>query len=264
MNSKKHKFVTKYPSPSPEPEVRPQYFEKEAPIDNREIHTKLLQLPFIILKRKIRVFKPALTISRILVELDGRDKMMKMTQYFIKILLHYNIVFTKHWSLVTNQLSMTRKLLRIGNVFHSYYRITDETPLSIYDTFILCNTIINQISDDIFCFYKLDLVNSYWGLRAELLASYCWLTNSVLDIWKNKNTSKSYRAELTREHSDDEINRLKEDIFLNNILLVKLFMDAIFCVCDIWKPSFSPVLQSWSGFISSTMSVIKLWIKNSN
>jgi hypothetical protein len=218
MSTKKRAFTTKYPSPPPEPEVRDQYFEKESAIDSKKIHSKLV--PFI--RTRLRLSRPASILSRILMELDGRDKTMKMTQYFIKLLLHYHIVYAKHWSLVTNHLSITRKLLRVGNVVHSYHTIVDHNPLSIYDAVILCNTILNQISDDIFCFYKLDLIDGYWGLRAELLALYCWLTKSIIDIWE---ITKSRRI----EQSNDKANDLMGKKFFENILLIKLFMDVVFC-----------------------------------
>ncbi|CAO3684190.1 unnamed protein product [Rhizopus microsporus] len=213
------------PSPPPEPETD---FKNEK----------------ITLKRKswIKI------VQRLLKELDGRDKMMKTIQYFIKILLHYKLIRAKHWSTMASQFSMTRKILRLGTAVGPFQEIE---PKLNYRTAILLNEIINGVSDDIFCFHKLGFVSTSIGTRAEIISAYCWFIGILNDI---KDQVQSLKK-LQRNNGD------KDKIFLAEISIIKLLMDAVFCACDIYHPSYSASAQAWSGFFSGLLAGYKLWIK---
>src|SRR6478735_10995151 len=54
-------------------------------------------------------------IQCILKELEGRDKLIKTIQYFIKLLLHYQFKSARPYTPLVSQCSITRKILRLGN-----------------------------------------------------------------------------------------------------------------------------------------------------
>ncbi|KAI8344797.1 hypothetical protein BC941DRAFT_342199 [Chlamydoabsidia padenii] len=168
------------------------------------------------------------TIQRCLSDLEGRDKMMKIIQYSFKVLLFHQWVDAKRWSAMVSHLSQTRKLLRVGKWI--------DTLLSQTTSYIVLG---NRVADDLFCFYKLGVVGPGIGKKAERLAMYCWFLNICIDL---KSTIMSLQ---------------QKKLFLTQLSCVKLVMDALFCACDIWKPT--PGIQAWSGFFSGCLAGYKHW-----
>lgn len=193
---------------TPEPEEYNMVYVKKAPVQPR---------PFV--SRWLNV------IQKLLKELDGRDKIMKIIQYFIKILLHYRLVQAKHWSTITSHFSMTRKLLRLGTAIGP---IRQFSPMksSLSDTLILSNAIINHVSDDVFCLYKLGAVSAYLGDRSERLSAYCWFAGILVDIRENVMTMINLQQS---KKSDLPVQERQQKIFVTEISIIKLLMDGIFC-----------------------------------
>ncbi|GAA5807855.1 hypothetical protein MFLAVUS_001234 [Mucor flavus] len=248
------------PTPSPPPETLSFY-------QRRDIQKPLTPEPeeFEIVKKPTKAAhtttRPFVTrclniIQKLLKELDGRDKIMKVLQYFIKILLHYNLVHAKHWSTITSNFSMTRKLLRLGTAIGPIGRFS-LAKNSLSETVILSNAIVNNISDDVFCLYKLGVFGSYLGERSERLSAYCWFAGIFVDLRENMKSLLN----LQKNASKLSLQERKEKIFVTEISIIKLLMDGIFCACDIWKPTHSPSTQAWSGFLSGFLAAYKLWIK---
>ncbi|KAG2200081.1 hypothetical protein INT47_007726 [Mucor saturninus] len=248
------------PTPSPPPE--PATFHKrnviQAPLtpEPEEYEIVCVKKPIAVQPRPF-VSRWLNVIQRLLKELDGRDKLMKIIQYFIKILLHYNLVKAKHWSTITSHFSMTRKLLRLGSGLGP---IRQFSPLksSLSETLILSNAIVNHISDDVFCLYKLGALGAYLGDRSERLSAYCWFAGILVDIRDNVNTMLALQHS---KKSDLPVQERQQKIFVTEISIIKLLMDGIFCACDIWQPSHSASTQAWSGFMSGLLAGYKLWIK---
>ncbi|KAI9483853.1 MAG: peroxisomal biogenesis factor 11-domain-containing protein [Benjaminiella poitrasii] len=239
------------PAPSPPPELESPY-ENTKPINMTTTGNRWLSV-----------------IQRFLKELDGRDKLMKIIQYFVKILLHYKLVRAKHWPILTSHFSMTRKVIRLGT---SMGLMREISPFkhSVFETMVHLNAVVNGISDDVFCFYKLGLVGPYLGNRSEILSAYCWFAGILADIRENAismNNLQQKAAQLTLTKDDKKLdlklNELKQKIFMTEVSIIKLLMDAVFCACDIWRPTYSSSLQAWSGFFSGLLAGYKLCIKYS-
>lgn len=193
---------------TPEPEVYEIVAAKKLSVNTRPIVSRWLNV-----------------IQKLLKELDGRDKIMKIIQYFIKILLHYNLVQAKHWSNITSHFSMTRKLLRLGTAIEPIRQLSPYKS-SLSETLVLSNAIVNHISDDVFCLYKLGVLGAYLGDRSERLSAYCWFAGILVDIRENVN------AMVKLQHSkktDLTIEERKHKIFVTEISIIKLLMDGIFC-----------------------------------
>ncbi|KAI8378905.1 peroxisomal biogenesis factor 11-domain-containing protein [Blakeslea trispora] len=237
MNSTQQHLPT--PTPSPPPEQNKLFSEKK--LKKRPWWTRWLQV-----------------LQRLLKELDGRDKMMKVIQYFIKILLHYNLVKSKQWSTLASQFSMTRKVLRLGNALPSLREMRPRHD-SVWNTLVLSNEAVNAISDDVFCLYKLGFVGSHLGHRSEMVAAYCWFFAILVDL---RSAFQSH-AKLSHKKADDSLEH-RQKVFMAEVSLVKLTMDGIFCACDIWQPSYSSSVQAWSGFFSGVLAGYKLCVKFSD
>lgn len=196
------------PTPSPPPE--PEEYEKT-------VKKQTCTRPFV--SRWFNV------IQKLLKELDGRDKIMKIIQYFIKILLHYNLVHAKHWSTITSHFSMTRKLLRLGTAIGPIRQFSPYKN-SLSQTLILSNAIVNNISDDVFCLYKLGVIGSFLGDRSERLSAYCWFAGIIVDIRENLTSMIT----LQRSKNDNlTLQERKQKLFVIEISVIKLLMDGIFC-----------------------------------
>ncbi|GAN08457.1 conserved hypothetical protein [Mucor ambiguus] len=244
------------PSPPPEPET---FNEKPVTQQNQK---QTSQIAKRLLSTRPLISKWASAIQRLLKELDGRDKIMKIIQYFIKILLHYKLVKAKHFSTITSHFSMTRKLLRLGTAIGP---IRELSPLknTIPSTLITLNALVNNISDDVFCLYKLGVFGSRLGAISERISAYCWFAGILIDLREGAiNMSKlQTKAAIGK---DEESTELKQKIHVAEISIIKLLMDAVFCACDIWPPRQAAAIQAWSGFISGSLAGYKLWIKFSN
>ncbi|OBZ85350.1 hypothetical protein A0J61_06597 [Choanephora cucurbitarum] len=227
------------PTASPPPEPSKIFSEKKS--NRKPWPTKWLQV-----------------LQRLLKELDGRDKMMKVIQYFIKILLHYNLLKSKQWSTLASQFSMTRKVLRLGNALPSLREMRPRHD-SLWNTLILSNEAVNAISDDVFCLYKLGFVGADIGYRSEMLSAYCWFAAILIDL----RSAFHSHAKLCAHKADDTLEQ-RQKIFMAEVSIVKLMMDGIFCACDIWQPSYSSSVQAWSGFFSGALAGYKLCVKFSN
>ncbi|KAI7904252.1 peroxisomal biogenesis factor 11-domain-containing protein [Cokeromyces recurvatus] len=237
-------FAFPTPSPSPPPELDSRYQQ----------HIKSIH----VTTQPKKINKWLNVIQKFLKELDGRDKLMKTIQYFIKILLHYKMARAKHWSSLTSHLSMTRKLIRLGTAMDS---IRELSPLkhSLFETIVNLNAIINSISDDIFCFYKLGILGSYLGNQSEKISAYCWFASILIDIRENVlSLNRLQNKKIVKDESE-----LRQKIFITEVSIIKLLMDAVFCACDIWRPIYSSSLQAWSGFFSGLLAGYKLSIKYS-
>ncbi|CDH51976.1 hypothetical protein RO3G_06403 [Lichtheimia corymbifera JMRC:FSU:9682] len=232
------------PSSTPPPELE-KYIIDESPC-----FEKRRQPPIPRLQLYSQFF---LLVQKYLKELDGRDKSIKIIQYAFKILLHHGLVNPKKWSSMVSSFSMTRKILRLGLAIGPTRKLLLEPTPSLWNSCVLVNEIGNTVADDIYCLYKLGVVNSNLGKRAEIISMYCWFLGIMHDLHENYQSLQQLKA----NNKPDQ----QEKIIMTQISLSKLMMDGIFCACDIWSPSFANGVQAWSGFFSGALSGYKLWRK---
>ncbi|KAG1526258.1 hypothetical protein G6F52_002595 [Rhizopus delemar] len=185
-------------------------------------------------------------------ELEGRDKLIKTIQYFIKLLLHYQFKSARPYTPLVSQFSITRKILRLGNAIGPLREMKDADGK---ERMVLFVKVMNGVSDDVFCFYKLGLLTDPVGRRAERVAAYCWFISIAKEMEHAVNL-------LRQQSSKHKMTTLDEqDEWMIKVSIVKLFMDGIFCGCDLWRPAYSNGAQAWSGLFSGLLSLYKLWVK---
>ncbi|KAL0075159.1 peroxisomal biogenesis factor 11-domain-containing protein [Phycomyces blakesleeanus] len=198
-------------------------------------------------------------VQTILQDLDGRDKTIKIIQYFLKMLVHYHFLQSKRWSPLTSQFSTTRKILRLGHVIGPIREFlatnAKKNPLK---TIELVNGIVQELADDLYCLFKLGIVPSKIGKRAEIIAYYCWFAAILSDT---RSGLKSLAKMQSKQVSQDELAQHNQKIHMAKISFAKLMLDGVFCACDIWQPSFGNTVQIWAGLCSGSLSGYKLWHK---
>lgn len=219
------------PTPSPPPETLKFYQGRDIQLpltpEPEPEEYEILGKPVINNTKSIRpyVTRYLNVIQKLLKELDGRDKMMKIIQYFIKILLHYKLVNAKHWSTITSNFSMTRKLLRLGTALEPMRQLS--TKNTVLQFILLSHAIVNNISDDIFCLHKLGVFGKNVGDRSETLSAYLWFSGIFIDLRDNfKSLVKLQQQSVSKDLS---IEQRRQKIFVTEISIIKLLMDGIFC-----------------------------------
>jgi hypothetical protein len=234
------------PSPPPEPETLYQRHQKSVAQQQQQQDASVApkrstttpSTTFLLKKETMTATRPFVSrwlnvIQKLLKELDGRDKLMKIIQYFVKILLHYKLVQAKHWSVLTSHFSMTRKLLRLGTAIGP---MRELSPLksSIPQTLIILNALVNNVSDDVFCLHKLGMVGPYLGAKSERISAYCWFAGIMVDIRECvdnmiKLQQKAAKSSIDEKQESKTMTELRQKIFVAEISTIKLLMDAIFC-----------------------------------
>ncbi|KAI8635911.1 hypothetical protein BD408DRAFT_426975 [Parasitella parasitica] len=195
-----------------------------------------------------------LVIQRILKDLDGRDKSMKIIQYVIKILVYHHSshqsAHLKQLTSLATQFSVTRQVLCLGNAGEDIKQLL-ATRKDWRKQLLLANSIANALADDIYCLYRIGVLpQKAWGHYSEIIAAHCWFASIILGLCKNFDS-------MCRT----EVCGTQEELELAQIALFKSIADLLFCGCDVFHPSFSKGLQAWSGFTSGVLAGYKVYKK---
>ncbi|KAJ3053434.1 hypothetical protein HK097_004282 [Rhizophlyctis rosea] len=245
-------------------------------------------------------FLPTLILRKILLTNDGRDKILKCTQYTLKL---YLILHQFHSTLLSaipqkypttsktiSQLSLTRKIIRLGAALNSYSELLDAlqerakakgTPSQRQQLAVLSGLvgIANGLADDIVCYGKLGIAPPSLVKRATPLADQLWFFNIFLDVYelmqniKDKQIalhrlSQMEREELEVDEKDVKAKKRKlvNDLYMANVSLGKLGADFVFCSVDVFGlklAGWDEHVQTVAGLVSALLGTYKLWVKNS-
>ncbi|KAG2176336.1 hypothetical protein INT43_005570 [Umbelopsis isabellina] len=145
--------------------------------------------------------KPPVDILRkVLTITDGRDKALKLIQYFIKIILHHGLISKKRsiyasLAALASNFSTTRKIIRLGHIIEpaaELYNIAYTSPkklpktskerISSYLRILgLVFGLGNDLADDIFCLSKINVLPASWAKKAEPWSYRCWFSAILID-----------------------------------------------------------------------------------
>ncbi|ORX87436.1 hypothetical protein K493DRAFT_319669 [Basidiobolus meristosporus CBS 931.73] len=240
------------------------------------VETKVVKKPTL---SALTIFKKCLLLT------DGRDKFLKVIQYFSKLLLlivlknpkRYPNVY-KRMSSMVSAFSSTRKILRLGNFLEPYGTVQDVFAGS-YKNFSIMNgseklayvygvckstlEVVNCISDDIFCLSKMGVVPKSWGKRSDSLSTKLWFVAIWLDIHELVKDRLDLQRQINTESYTLDKPKLQDKMYWNGISIAKLLGDLAFCGYDFFKCDFSETFQVSAGFISGALGTYKLWVKKS-
>jgi hypothetical protein len=150
-------------------------------------------------------------------EIDGRDKLMKTIQYVIKLLIYYNLITRKKkWIHLAAQLSMTRQINNLGNILHHLGRNSKYNLSKL-------NTMINAVSDDVYCLCRLGVLPKSFEYKAERVSAFCWFLGILEDVRSNFVEMCALEAEFKLS------SRGQDKLRMSQISVLKLIMDGVFC-----------------------------------
>jgi hypothetical protein len=214
-------------------------------IQNAHTLTPPLTPPLLSLKDtsatiKSPLSKPPIDILRkVLTLTDGRDKALKLIQYFIKIILHHGFV-SKQRSLyaslaaLASNFSTTRKIIRLGHIIEpaaELYNIAYTSPkklpktskervLSFLSILGLVFGLGNDLADDIYCLSKINVLPASWAKKAEPWSYRCWFAAILIDshqMIRDILTQKAKMNEWQRVHAQTKSKELEEEHSRNTL-----------------------------------------------
>ncbi|KAK4512260.1 uncharacterized protein ATC70_002956 [Mucor velutinosus] len=219
-------------------------------LEKLQQHTPVTPLPKRLPYTKPSIFE---VVQRILKDLDGRDKSMKIIQYIIKILLyhHSNTHQSAHLKQLTglaSQFSITSQVLCLGNASGDVRQLF-ATKRDLPKQLLIINSIANAVSDDIYCLHRIGVLpHKAWGHYSEIISAHCWFLSITVGL--NKNFESMCKA---------EVYGTQQELRLAQITLCKSVADLLFCGCDVFHLPFSKGIQAWSGFISGLLAGYKVY-----
>lgn len=184
--------------------------------------------------------KPPVTVLRkVLTLTDGRDKALKLIQYFIKIILHHEFI-GKKWKLfsslsaLASNFSTARKIIRLGHIiepaaelYNAAYtspKKVPETTIERVDSYLSIMSLVfgigNDLADDIFCLSKINVLPTSWAKKSEPWSYRCWFAAILIDTqqmirdivaqqhkmkqWKTKNLHIAYPEKVSNDTRTDQ------------------------------------------------------------
>ncbi|KAJ3129050.1 hypothetical protein HK098_002642 [Nowakowskiella sp. JEL0407] len=261
-------------------------------------------------------------LRKILLLNDGRDKLLKIIQYSAKFATFIREIHipTKQISGISihpnsiknliSTLSVSRRIIRLGHFLEPLHELTSPTTLpknatawkkTRHSLQTLNNAIgvINDITDDIICLVKInvlktkdlqqfervserlwfttifvDLVESlfvlmeYYSLRSEFVESARKQRVKMLEVSKRQVGSRGEKNPVVYEFKtefDEKIAKVDEKLVMQKLSIVKLLSDGVFCgfdVCKLGHLGWSDGWQITSGLVSGLLSTYKLYVKN--
>ncbi|CAG8543203.1 8293_t:CDS:2 [Paraglomus brasilianum] len=224
---------------------------------------------------------PYEVLRRMLLLSDGRDKTMKVVQYFTKIVFWLYLSDNKskyptlhaRGSALTSQFSTTRKIIRL---FHFLEPYTDFREYVIGARFLnpksppygkvahylgFVNSVAgmgNDILDDLYCLGKIGILSKETARRVEPIAIAVWFVTIWLDIHEllwNVWQLKKKMARAKGRCSEEECKKMEEKMFWLKHGLLKMLADLSFCGYDFFECTFSEGFQTITGFASGALSM---------
>jgi len=219
-----------------------------------------------------------LTLQQITTKTDGRDKFLKVIQYVCRVWLLQQTGkptdVMKRLEHLVSAFSTTRKVIRLGHAvepFGSWHKLVSDMKHGTLETFHALNmlnaslSVLNDISDDIVCLSKLQVLDKRWKVKFEPLSARLWFTCISLDLYTNYMEYRALDKQVKRDAAVGvEDAKVHERYFWAQVTLLKLLADAVFCSVDLNNTNYvePDQVQAWSGMISGLLSFYKLWRKH--
>ncbi|KAG0270125.1 hypothetical protein DFQ27_000426 [Actinomortierella ambigua] len=236
-------------------------------------------------------------LRRISNEIDGRDKTVKVIQYFAKVFLWLFLADSKRYKVLAarvkalaKQFSTTRKVLRLGHFVDPLatvlmlYKTTrakvreqgltrtvlekpksetwrDVTRNRLGD---LCTVLglVQDIADDLYCLGSIGVLDKVWADKSEPWSIYLWMVGVTIDLQENLQSIYDARQQLKqiaaeKGRESPEYAKQARKIHWLQVTTVKLGGDFLFCSYDALHCSFSDGFQAVTGLASGLAGAYK-------
>jgi len=184
----------------------------------------------------VKVFRSTLLVT------EGRDKVVKLLQYTSRLILLLSSAPSKRLRPFISQMSMTRKVLKLGHAIFPYLELTQERiPKLVLIRAVV--EIINDFWDDVYCLSRIGLLRSQrLQTVSEVWANRAWMMGIIMDLhvlMERRSTmtkklgavdEKKLLAVGVLENQEQQMRRkLLTEAYWIDISIVKLLADFGFC-----------------------------------
>ena len=180
-----------------------------------------------------------------LLRTEGRDKVVKLLQYTSRLILLLSSAPSKRLRPFISQMSMTRKVLKLGHGIFPYCEITREqlTALALFRAIV---EFVNDFWDDVYCLSRVGVLQSArLKMVSEEWANRFWMTGIIMDLYVLMKKRKVLAAKLGLPEARNSLSpdvqvfgpdehekgqeKLKTDLYWIDVSILKLLADFGFC-----------------------------------
>jgi Peroxisomal biogenesis factor 11 (PEX11) len=187
----------------------------------------------------LKIFRDTLLLT------EGRDKVVKLLQYTSRLIVLLSSPPSKRLRPFISQMSMTRKVLKLGHGIFPYSELT-KGGLNRVSLIRAILEIINDFWDDVYCLTRIGLLQSARLQKvSEDWANRAWMTGIIMDLLvlmqrrehmkktlATTNQKKYLEVGISVLEPDDPTNvreQLRVEAYWIDISILKLFADFGFC-----------------------------------
>ena len=185
----------------------------------------------------VNIFRDTLLVT------EGRDKVVKLLQYASRLILLLSSAPSKRLRPFVSQMSMTRKVLKLGHGVFPYLELTQQGAITKFALIRAIVEIINDFWDDVYCLSRIGLLRSKrLQTVSEIWANRAWMMGILMDLnvlmeRKSAMTRKLKAAGETNllrvgvlENQEQRMRRkLRAEAYWIDVSIVKLLADFAFC-----------------------------------
>ena len=214
-------------SPSPLPPTTPDS-KIQRPVPNYASSLRSID--------RVKIFRDMLLVT------EGRDKVVKLLQYTSRLILLLSSAPSKRLRPFISQMSMTRKVIKLGHGVFPYLEFTQGR----IPNFALIRAIvefINDFWDDVYCLSRIGLLRGKKLQEvSEIWANRAWMLGIIMDLQVlmgrksamakklNAVDKKKLLAVGVLENQEQKMKReLQTESYWIDISIVKLLTDLGFC-----------------------------------
>ncbi len=235
--------------------------EKQVPNDSKNliIRPPVTLIEYVALRSPILryITRRILTLRQVMLISDGRDKVLKVFQYFSKAFLWASDVdnrekgfkYTDNINALIAQFSITRKLLRLFHVTDPINKIYNipltygnqytrqqkiMTTLDIIDGFVC---FANDIVDDIVCLSKIGVIDRGLAKKFSPYSARLWMCGIWLDLNSVYQRIAATNNAIEKAVTKEEVLKYVHEKERHYYDFIKLLFDLVFCIGDCW-PTF--------------------------
>ena len=210
-------------------------------------------------------------VNRLMKSYDGKDKSLKLLQYFLKMVLDFHLALPQtrsRLSKASSQLSLARRLFRLFrwsamlSILRHQYPSDDSDRMTRWQLVYSIFEATSSGLDDFSALSSLFQLNNAALVRsAERYSVLAWWANVHMDLYTLLNSPSSIefadsclaakdKASLVDKFREDQIFRIRA------LQLIKLLSDYLFCAIDYTDAPF-PRLKTLAGMTSSLSAFVK-------
>jgi hypothetical protein len=195
------------------------------------LHTSLSLSP-----NALKIFRDALLLT------EGRDKCVKLLQYTSRLILLVSPSAPKaRLKPFISQMSMTRKVLKLGHGVFPYWELTQGRlkPFVVVRALV---EILNDFWDDVYCLSRIGLLRSKRvQMWSEDWANRAWMTGIIMDLYVLFRRREGVGANLRGIRSQEKfldveteerkiaLEKMRVEAYWIDVSIVKLLADFGFC-----------------------------------